>query len=534
MAVSGLNKTYRIMFFCLLLTTVGQYSYASSTSDSLLINNYKKKIENISNNDLDSTIYYLNQLKRLSLSKEDQVKLYIDIGNAFFFKGEMYMAVNSYMNLKELGIIYDDVLITSAGDISIAGVYLRQEEYLKAIEILKNAEINLNNHITSIPQEKDKKLGYLTTIYINISNANAKLSNYVEAEKYLLKAIDLSINRGDKVNEAIAYSNKAELQKKKGYLKDAIVYENKALEIRKGLNSKIDVTRSLNNLGEIYYEAEYIDSALFYLNKGYSNSADLGVSYDIYISSKLLSKIYAQKGDFTNAYKYLTISEEKHLNIIKTSNSSAINDLNLKYEMELLKKEEKVHLNRLYIALLILVIAALIVALLYLVQKRKVKQKHIENMLLKAEKSEVESTLEAKNKKLVTNIMLQISRNELIISIAEQLQDFAKDLSPKQRTHLARIIKSLKTGRDKDVLKEFELTFHDVHTEFYNRLDKEFSLTTAERRMAAFLKLNLTSKEISAITGQSVRTIDVTRYRLRKKLNINNTDTNLSSFIAKL
>jgi DNA-binding CsgD family transcriptional regulator len=74
-----------------------------------------------------------------------------------------------------------------------------------------------------------------------------------------------------------------------------------------------------------------------------------------------------------------------------------------------------------------------------------------------------------------------------------------------------------------------------VHIEFYEKLQSKFpDLTTNERKLCAFLRLNMTTKEISAITNQSLNSIEMARHRLRKKLNIDNSQVNLTTFLMDL
>jgi hypothetical protein len=83
--------------------------------------------------------------------------------------------------------------------------------------------------------------------------------------------------------------------------------------------------------------------------------------------------------------------------------------------------------------------------------------------------------------------------------------------------------------------KEFECRFQQVHEQFYKTLTERFpDLTPSERRLCAFLKLNMTTKEISAMTRQNAKSIDVARTRLRKKLNLTGTDQNLITFLVTL
>jgi DNA-binding CsgD family transcriptional regulator len=59
-------------------------------------------------------------------------------------------------------------------------------------------------------------------------------------------------------------------------------------------------------------------------------------------------------------------------------------------------------------------------------------------------------------------------------------------------------------------------------------------LTQSELKLCAFLRLNMSTKEISELTGQRILTIDHARYRLRKKLGISNSEINLVTFLSQI
>ncbi len=506
---------------------------AVEPADTFLINKYKQTVVKYSNENLDSTLYYLNLLKDIPLEYKDEVRLYLDLGNSFFHKGNMYLATQNYLKISDLGTEHNDPLITSAGDISMASVYLHKEEYRKALNILKKAENLLLKMQVSSDEELNEKESFLITVYINISNANIKLDNYLEAEQYIEKAIALCLQKGDELNEAIAYANKSSILAAQNY-QSALKYAYKALKIRTQLDNHIELTKSYHSLGELYYERNQSDSALLYLEKTFDNANKLGLLFIKYHSAELLSDIYEKERSFEKAHHYAKLSHNAYIKYLEDSNLSIINDLRMENEIAHIKSEEQERRSKLFNTIWILVLLLLSIIALFINQNRKSRVKRLENERLSLEKQNVEESLEDKNKKLVTNVLSQISRNELIARAIDKLQAFSVDLNMKQTRSLNQIINELKAGNDKTILKEFELTFQEVHTQFFEKLDKQYSLTPAERRMAAFIKLNLSSKEISAISGQSIRTIDVTRYRLRKKLDITNTEINLRTFLAKL
>jgi hypothetical protein len=84
------------------------------------------------------------------------------------------------------------------------------------------------------------------------------------------------------------------------------------------------------------------------------------------------------------------------------------------------------------------------------------------------------------------------------------------------------------------IWEEFEVRFQNVHNSFFkNLLERHPNLTSNERRLCAFLRLDMSTKEISALTGQSLRAIELGRIRLRKKLELTNTEVTLFDYISQ-
>lgn len=93
------------------------------------------------------------------------------------------------------------------------------------------------------------------------------------------------------------------------------------------------------------------------------------------------------------------------------------------------------------------------------------------------------------------------------------------------------IINHLDLDKDR---KELNNYLKELNAEFYEKLEKKFpNLTDKEKRLSALLRLNLSSKELASIFGISVKSVEVNRYRLRKKLNLKK-EENLSNVLGKL
>ncbi len=73
--------------------------------------------------------------------------------------------------------------------------------------------------------------------------------------------------------------------------------------------------------------------------------------------------------------------------------------------------------------------------------------------------------------------------------------------------------------------------FNELHEDFFDRLKKAYpSLTPKDLRLCAYLKMNLTTKEMATLMNVSLRGVEASRYRLRKKLDLSS-EANLTEFV---
>jgi FixJ family two-component response regulator len=85
---------------------------------------------------------------------------------------------------------------------------------------------------------------------------------------------------------------------------------------------------------------------------------------------------------------------------------------------------------------------------------------------------------------------------------------------------------------DKKQNKLFETYFDEVHEDFFKRLTEKFpTLTPREQKLCAYIKMNIATKEIATLQNISTRGVEISRYRLRKKLGIDR-DANLGTYIS--
>lgn len=139
-----------------------------------------------------------------------------------------------------------------------------------------------------------------------------------------------------------------------------------------------------------------------------------------------------------------------------------------------------------------------------------------------------------KNAQLANTTMHLLNKNEFIVTIKNDLRTAIsqdKNLS----TEVKRIIKHIDRNiSSDDDWKQFEMHFDQVHADFMKRIKEQYpSLTPQETKLAAFLRMNMTTKEIANLLHNSVRGVEISRYRLRKKLGIDR-NVNLVDFMMQL
>ena len=171
-----------------------------------------------------------------------------------------------------------------------------------------------------------------------------------------------------------------------------------------------------------------------------------------------------------------------------------------------------------------IIIAVLIVILTFVAVFFIIKIKKQNEMLLQQE-------LELRNREITAKSIGKMQSNEMLNDIIEKLSEMEEH---PEKNVLPSAIRDLKTLVDADAKKDFDLHFVQMHPDFYQKLLADFpKLTQNELRLCAFIKSNLSMKEIAAINGISADSVKTARKRLRKSLNLTGEDTSLLEFLSK-
>ncbi|PWB20744.1 hypothetical protein DCO46_20165, partial [Flavobacterium sp. HTF] len=253
--------------------------------------------------------------------------------------------------------------------------------------------------------------------------------------------------------------------------------------------------------------------------------------------NKMLYQAYVNKEDYKNAVyyfqKYNAINDSINIveKVINLERIKLEQDYKIRSQIKTIVDEKERF--KYYVIGLILVIGILILVILLI----KYRNRNIENQLQKEKRKTkiqaLKQNLDAKNKVLIGKAMSEIHRTDCINEILKDLKKIRlKTINKEMQQGIDIVLKRLEKSLNIDIWKEFEISFEQVHHSFFDKLMTDYpSLTPKDRRLCALLYLDLTTKEIAVITGQSFKSIENARTRLRKKFDLTNEKINLSTYL---
>lgn len=159
-----------------------------------------------------------------------------------------------------------------------------------------------------------------------------------------------------------------------------------------------------------------------------------------------------------------------------------------------------------------------------------------EQKLVKLRNEQLKSDLESKSRELASTALNIVNKNELLQNISSEvnkLQD--KEASPiveKQLKKIQKIItEGMSSGNDWEL---FEQSFDETNANYFKRLKAQHAeLTPNDLKLCAYLRMNMNSKEIASLLNITVRSVELRRYRLRKRLKLEH-EENLTEYLLQL
>ena len=414
---------------------------------------------------------------------------------------------------------------------------------------LATLEHNLENHEMAIDYNK-KALAiyedYNDTYYQaqalnDIGVMYMSLKNEKEALAYFERSLEKSKLAKVPALEAAALTNIGDNYVQSGQPSRAIEFLNRSIDMSKDINANRRVAIAQNKLAEAYLMLEYPQKAQELLKdvKAYTLTSE---NKSILRDALRLESSTAEKiGDFSQSLllhkQYMQLSDS----LVNVEKLKKIEELRIMFQTE--KKEAEIALQQEEINTLNarakvdkltkslyaggMASALALSGLLVFGYRQRIKKNRIE-------REKIAKELEHKQKELASQTLHLVQKNTFIQELMENLENI-KNSPEKFKMEFRRIVMLLKkeNASDKD-WEVFKTYFAEVHNDFDQKLKTiDPSISEKEIRLAAFLRMNLTTKEIAATMNVLPDSILKSKYRLKKKLGLDK-EIDLSGFLNTL
>ena len=531
----------------------------------------------------DKALMFLQEAYTISLS----LNYLSGIGRSLMWQGRVYYYESNF-NLSNNYLDKAKKPLEAAGntdDLSfwymVKGFNLTiTGDYAHAIEMLEKS-IQLS--------KKTGNKKRIATCYYSIGEVLRERGDIDKAMNYYKEALAIEKEIDDKVGIANVFSCLGYSYTSLGRLDSSLYFHKQALKLRTELELDRHIASSEMNIGKVLIKMGRYDEAIKTLKHALSIFESLdektgsivvnlliadalnrkGDPQGVELANKMLqmanridnphflsftykklSDIYAYRNDYQKAFEYqkkhkviddslFTIEKERMLTEVEAKFQSEKKDDNIRYLTAKTKIQRK---NNILLIILIILFGASVVLLFFLLKMKSTAFKHQqklreqENTIHSQEKKLLKEQLESKNRELASKALEMLRYNDAISGIVEKLEKMnylLKD-NPDALKAINDIIRDIDSNTRQNIWDEFETAFKNIHSGFYKKLIEICpDISSSEIKIAALLKLNLSSKEISAITYKSESGIKTTRYRLRKKLNLSS-DEKLIPFLMQL
>lgn len=506
--------------------------------------------------------------------------------------GELYITENNLQPAINYFLI-SEKLYKEFGDkkeLAIVYGYLGRMYYNNNFELDK-ALLYYNKMMDIAIELNDKQL--MASSYDNLGALFLSFHDKDKAYSYYHQLLITSEEINDQVGIGKALNNIGEIERYRGDYNKAFDYYKQSLAIHRELNDIRKMAINMENIGITYYtmnkpldalsyykqslqyyqkanDQEYIASVLVLMGKNaiklsrynkaieyYNKALTIAAKHDYHrynmSALKGLSRAYEKKNNPKRALEYFKhfemykdsifkLNERNNIAAIKTQLLNELDNTQYKlqkYEIQMLTKDKKIYrlkMNILVAVLLIIFLTGVLLTVRYsIIVKKQNQLREKESELHKTHQELLKSELNSKDNDLMSFALHIVQKNKLLKELGHDLKDLSKNSDTETNNRLREmslhIKQMLQIQEDIDL---FDQKVSQTYDGFFHKVKEHFpNLTKNEERLCAMLKLKLSSKEIASINNTSVKAVEMSRYRLRKKCGIDN-KTNLTEYISCL
>ncbi len=513
----------------------------------------------------DSSLVIFQKIKALTSKKDPGIygDLCVYLASTYYFKGNLDSF--NYWHKEAIELSHENKNLS--GDLFMLESFSSKHSgsYKQSVDCLLKAI----KYYQSVGDEEDLAIAYqnLAVDYSHLGNFNAQKEYHLKAieifEKYGLdyhlienyNALGSALKILGAPEEALRYydlayeklekaaypallaqnlTNRANILEKMGQYDKAERLFLQCREICEANSIAYGIILSDLNLGNLYRLKKAYSKSAQYLDQALQAALAQKRRREAALTYERLSWLERDKSNYKMAYEYQNKFHVLNDSLTSESIKKEVVELTEKYELE--KKENailalsKSQINMQYIiALLAFLLSILLILMQWLGIRSKLKEKERQK-----QEQQLRFELKMKEKELLAFSLNKISVVNTKESIAHEIKEIIRDFPIAQASKFKALLLDLSSDRNQSTLDEFEARFVGVYHSFFENLKAMApGISPTELRIAAFIRLNLSTKEIASLTYRSAGTIDNIRSSIRKKLQLAD-DENLTDRLSEM
>jgi hypothetical protein len=436
------------------------------------------------------------------------------LGYIYLYWDNFGLSLESFLSAYRFGVQLDDEELQSVSLHGMARNYTYLGNYPRALECnQKGLEIS-------------RKHGWDNTVngfLNNMAEYFKEQAQYDSAVVYLEQYYSNAVSSNDKRSIIYALNNIGEAHLNRKNFPLSMHYLKMAQQANDSLGDLQASASITGNMALVYLGTGELDKALSNLLESNRIAGGQGMQRILLDNYKSLADLYAMKTDYKEALRYSNLYIELKDGLLGQKRQREINELIRNYDTAESSRKEALllqkHRNqRIWLMLFVLLVVVASIAIVMLVYGYRLRIR-----LHKRKSLELTEVVDKRNRELTSALLYNSRVRDAFNQANEVVSHLGKEASmdDKLREQIEQLKKILGTSDTEEEWEAIQLHFSEIHPDFFKRLrEMSTELTQYDLKHCAYIKMNLSTKDISRILNISDRSVQTARYRIKKKLGL--------------
>jgi tetratricopeptide (TPR) repeat protein/DNA-binding CsgD family transcriptional regulator len=467
------------------------------------------------------------ELCRALGDRQNEAGVLLQLGMTLYRLAEYQEALDMLQQSRQILATLDDPYLTSKVLMVQGRIHgtLGDPQRSLALQMDALALLDPQRHAAAYP-----------SLLINIGKTYFDAGEFDEAERYWQQANESARNADDRMMEGLALTNLARLHITREQPEPALALFQQGLSLARELNDHAQEILTLGGIGRVHAIRGEYNEAMRYLSDSRAAAAERNDKINELVETETLGMVVVRSGDVAGGMQLLhqaldqcraidarSYEWEIHKELAAAYEQSG--DIANAYEHfkqfaaireEVMGKEQQRAIDTLRM-------------------KHDIETAYREREIFRLENEQLQSDLLHKNNELTSMALHLVQKNEVLEKIRDEVVQLVEAATADAKPMLKRLVPMIQQsiGTEQE-WQQFEQQFVEVHPEFVDTLLKRApELTQTEVRIAALLRIQLTTKDIASIMNVTTRAVEKHRLNIRRKLGLEG-EVNLPAYLATM